>query len=164
MSARSWNSRQVANIGALLVLVVVAAFVAPALATDANPTVRHAAKASHIVRYEGKVETGGQLHFKAVKTDGRIVEVRRFGWGGVPITCEGGDTAHGGVMRGSMRVKKRRFAKVTRHNTFGDATHKVDGRFIRKHRAKGHLRVIGNFHGPYFHCDTGTLTWRAKRQ
>ena len=132
-------------------LIVALAFAAAAVAS-----IRH---------YHGHVREGGSLKFRTKVRDDETIKVKRFVFNRVPMECDNGASTVGD--RGSppppMRVNQE-------HRFHGDFTsgngHKrlrIRGR-LRHHdqKARGTLRVTGDFGGGATHCDTGKTHWHAK--
>jgi hypothetical protein len=132
-------------------LVVALAFAAAAIAS-----IRH---------YHGAVREGGSLKFQTKFRHGETIKVKKFVFRHVPMKCDDGASTVGNV--GSpppaMRVNQE-------HRFHGDFTSengqkrlRIRGR-LRHHdqRARGRLRVTGDFGGGATNCDTGRTHWRAK--
>ena len=111
--------------------------------------------------FAGSVEEGGLMAFKLKTEDGHKV-VKGFQWGkGVPATCEvGGETTLNGATGSAMRVRHGEFGAT---EDIGYAIQKVAGEFRTRHKAKGTLRVRGDFVDTE-NCDTGRLHWTATDQ
>jgi hypothetical protein len=111
--------------------------------------------------FSGSVEEGGLMTFKLKTEDGHKF-VKGFQWGkGVPATCDvGGDTTLNGASGATMRVRHGEFGTT---DDIGYAIQKVAGEFKSRHKAKGTLRVRGDF-VEHEGCDTGRLHWTATDQ
>jgi hypothetical protein len=132
-------------------LIVALAFAAVAVAS-----IRH---------YHGAVDGGGSLRFKTKVRHGETIKVKRFVFNHVPMECDNGASEVGDV--GSppppMRVNQE-------HRFHGDFTSgngrkrlRIRGK-LRRHdrKARGILRVTGDFGGGATNCHTGKTRWRAK--
>jgi hypothetical protein len=136
-------------IGAALIVVLVFAAVAVA-------AIRH---------YHGTVKEGGNLKFQTKVRDGETLKVKRFVFKRVPMQCDNGASTVGdaGTPPPAMRVgDKGRF-----HGDFTSANGRkrlrIHGRFRDDdQKARGTLRVTGNFGGGATNCDTGRAHWRVK--
>ncbi|OLE35245.1 MAG: hypothetical protein AUG48_11270 [Actinobacteria bacterium 13_1_20CM_3_68_9] len=116
--------------------------------------------------YEGTVDQGGTTRFLTKVRHGETVKVRRFVFNHVPMQCDNGPSTVGdvGTPPPGMKVNARhRF-----HGNFtsgGGRKHlHIDGK-LRHHdrKAKGTLRVRGDFGGSSTNCDTGSDDWSAAR-
>ena len=124
-----------------------------------------AAAVANIRHYHGAVNGGGSLRFETKVRHGETIKVKRFVFRHVPMECDDGASTVGdvGSPPPAMRVNEK-------HRFHGDFTsgngHKrlrIRGR-LRDHgqKARGTLRVTGNFGGGATHCDTGKTRWHAK--
>jgi hypothetical protein len=132
-------------------LIVALAFAAAAVAS-----IRH---------YHGAVDGGGSLRLQTKVRHGETIKVKEFVFSHVPMECDDGASTVGDV--GSppppMRVNQE-------HRFHGDFTsgngHKrlrIRGRLRHnEQKARGTLRVTGDFGGGATNCDTGKAHWRAK--
>jgi hypothetical protein len=137
--------------GAALTLTLVFAAIAVA-------SIRH---------YRGAVEEGGSVRFETKVRNGEPIKVRRFVFNRVPMECDDGASTVGdvGTPPPAMRVNAE-------HRFHGDFTSaqgrkrlRIRGRFRDGERkARGTLRVWGDFGGGATNCDTGRTHWRAKRR
>jgi hypothetical protein len=118
-----------------------------------------------IRHYHGSVNGGGNLKFKAKVRDGETVKVKRFVFKRVPMECDDGASTVGyaGNPPPPMRVNQNgRF-----HGDFRSANGR---KRLRIHgevkdddqKARGALRVTGDFGGGSTNCDTGRTRWRAR--
>ena len=97
---------------------------------------------------------------------GKTIKVRQFVFNHVPMQCDDGASTVGdvGTPPPAMRVNsKHRF-----HGNFtssgGRKQLHIDGRLKdHGHKARGTLRVKGDFGGGATNCDTGRDHWSAKR-
>ena len=132
-------------------LIVMLAFAAAALAS-----IRH---------YHGHTEGGGKIRFVTKVRDGETTKVRRFVFTRVPMRCDDGASTVGdaGSPPPPMRVNdEHRFhGKFT--SPSGRKHFSIRGR-LRDHgqKARGILRVNGDFGGGATNCHTGKTHWRAK--
>lgn len=138
--------------------IVIAAtlIVALALAAVAVASIRH---------YHGAVKEGGNLRFKTKVQDGETIKVKKFIFNRVPMECDDGASTVGdtGTPPPPMRVNRR-------HRFHGDFTTpngrkrmRIRGRFRDDdQKARGTLRVTGDFRGGATNCDTGRVHWHAK--
>jgi hypothetical protein len=119
-----------------------------------------------IRHYEGTVEQGGTTRFVTKVRHGETIKVRHFVFNQVPMQCDDGASTVGdvGTPPPAMRVN----ARHKFHGNFtsgGGRRHlHIDGK-IKHHgsKAKGTLRVRGDFGGGATHCDTGKDDWSAER-
>jgi hypothetical protein len=120
-----------------------------------------------IRHFEGTVDEGGTTRFVTKVRHGETIKVKRFVFNHVPMQCDDGASTVGdaGTPPPAMRVNsKHKF-----HGNFtsgGGHRHlHIDGK-LRRHgrKAKGTLRVRGDFGGGATNCDTGTDHWSAKRR
>jgi hypothetical protein len=138
--------------------IVIAAtlIVALVLAAVAVASIRH---------YHGHVREGGNLKFKTKVRDDETIKVKRFVFKNVPMECDNGASTVGdaGTPPPPMPVNdEHRF-----HGNFtslnGRKHLRIHGRFKDDdQKARGTLRVTGNFGGGATNCDTGKTHWRAK--
>ena len=132
-------------------LIVALAFAATALAS-----IRH---------YHGAVREGGNLRFETKVRDGETIKVKRFVFNRVPMQCDDGASTVGdvGSPPPAMRVNQE-------HRFHGDFTSgngrkrlRIRGRLSHHdQKARGILRVSGDFGGGATNCATGKTHWRAK--
>ena len=133
-------------------LIVTLAFAAAALAN-----IRH---------YNGHTEGGGKVRFVTkVRADGVTTKVRRFVFTRVPMQCDNGASTVGdaGSPPPPMRVNgEHRFhERFTSPN--GRKHFAIRGRLTDDdQKARGILRVNGDFGGGATNCHTGKTHWRAK--
>ena len=120
-----------------------------------------------IHHYEGTVDEGGITRFVTKVRHGETIKVQRFVFNHVPMQCDDGASTVGDV--GSPPPAMPVNARHRFHGTFtsghGRQHLHIEGR-LRHHdrRARGILRVRGDFGGGSTHCDTGMDDWRAKRR
>jgi len=133
-------------------LIVTLAFAAAALAN-----IRH---------YHGHTEGGGKVRFVTkVRGDGEATKVRRFVFNRVPMQCDDGGSTVGdaGNPPPAMKVndENRFHGKFT--SPSGKKHFNIRGRLTDDdQKARGILRVNGNFGGGATNCHTGKTHWRAK--
>ena len=132
-------------------LIVALAFAAAAVAS-----IRH---------YHGAVNEGGSLGFQTKVRHGETIKVKTFVFKRVPMECDNGASTVGDV--GSppppMRVNQE-------HRFHGDFTSgngrkrlRIRGRLRDDdQKARGILRVSGDFGAGAANCHTGKTHWRAK--
>ena len=117
--------------------------------------------------FEGSVHQGGTVRFVTKVKRGKTVKVRRFVFNHVPLECDDGASTVGdvGTPPPAMKVNKRhRFHGNFTSSGGGKHLH-IDGKITRHGRkARGRLRVRGDFGGGATNCDTGTDRWSARRQ
>ena len=133
------------------VLIVALAFAAVAVAN-----IRH---------YHGTVEEGGSLKFRTKVRDDETIKVKRFVFKNVPMECDDGASTVGdaGTPPPPIRVNDE-------HRFHGDFTSANGRKRLRIHgrfkdddqKARGTLRVTGNFGDGTTNCDTGKTHWHAK--
>jgi hypothetical protein len=119
-----------------------------------------------IRHYEGTVDGGGITRFVTKVRHGETIKVKRFVFNHVPMQCDDGASTVGDVASPppAMRVNARhRF-----HGSFtsgGGSRHlHIQGRLRHQdERARGFLRVRGDFGGGATNCDTGKAHWHAAR-
>jgi hypothetical protein len=151
----------------LLVSVLVLATTVPATALAGGGTMEDGD--SKLARgapldWIGPVEAGGLVGFNVKKTN-RGKKVTRFAWGdGVPMTCNDGAQATSGHLTFGMKVKQGEF-RATAVSEGATATARVAGKFVKKRKAKGTLKVQGAVVGDdgvtHTGCNTGKLDWKA---
>ena len=120
---------------------------------------------ANIRHYHGKVEGGGHLRFVTKVRGDQTIKVKTFVFSRVSMRCDNGASTVGnaGSPPPPMRVNDE-------HRFHGDFTsrngHKrmrIRGRFKDDdQKARGSLRVTGDFGGGATNCDTGKTRWRAK--
>jgi hypothetical protein len=138
------------------IVIGVGLIVALAFAAVAVANIRH---------YHGHVRGGGKLRFETKVRHRETIKVKTFVFKRVPMECDNGASTVGDV--GSppppMRVNQE-------HRFHGDFTSgngrkrlRIRGR-LRDHdqKARGILRVSGDFGGGATNCHTGKAHWRAK--
>jgi hypothetical protein len=118
-----------------------------------------------IRHWNGSVNGGGDLKFQTVVRDGETFKVKRFVFRRVPMECDDGASTVGdaGTPPPPMRVNRN-------HRFHGDFTSangrkrlRIRGRLRdNDQKARGTLRVTGNFGGGSTNCDTGRTRWRAR--
>jgi opacity protein-like surface antigen len=138
------------------ILIGAGLIVALAFAATAVASVRH---------YHGAVDEGGSVRFQTKVRHGETIKVKAFVFNHVPMECDNGASTVGyvGSPPPAMRVNEE-------HRFHGDFTsgggHKrlrIRGR-LRDHeqKARGTLRVTGDFAGGATNCDTGKVHWHAR--
>jgi len=139
------------------ILICAVLIVALALSAVAVAAVRH---------YHGTVQAGGTLRFVTKVRHGKTIKVRRFVFKHVPMQCDNGASTVGNV--GTPPPAMRVNAQHRFHGNFTSAAGRkhlhIDGK-LKHHarKAKGTLRVRGDFGGSATSCDTGKDDWRAHR-
>jgi hypothetical protein len=118
-----------------------------------------------IRHYHGTVREGGDLRFVTKVRDGETIKVKRFVFSGVPMECDNGSSTVGdaGSPPPAMRVNdEHKFGgKFTSAN--GRKHLRIRGRFRNDdQKARGILRVTGDFGGGATNCATGKTHWHAK--
>jgi hypothetical protein len=115
--------------------------------------------------YQGTVGGGGAIHFRAVVTNGQIVEVKALGWRRVPIACQQGKFPfRGGFVGETFPVEAGAFRAHGDAGTTYVSRAKVVGHFRRQgQRAAGTLRIHGDLDAHHTNCDSGLRRWWAKR-
>ena len=118
-----------------------------------------------IRHYHGSVNGGGSLKFKTKVRHGETIKVKRFVFKRVPMECDDGASTVGyaGDPPPPMRVNHN-------HRFHGDFTSANGRKRLRIHgrfrdddqKARGTLRVTGDFGGGSTNCDTGRTRWRAR--
>jgi hypothetical protein len=139
--------------------VLICAGVAAALAmpTTTVAAVRH---------FHGAAHHRGAISFTARIWHGRVRRVAvGFAWKNLPVRCAEGHSDTDGRFTRSMRVHHRRFHGTGRtHTQAGWVIARVTGRFARHpRRARGTIRVHGDFGTRATSCDTDRERWRAHR-
>jgi len=120
---------------------------------------------ANIRHYHGTVKEGGKLRFETKVRDHETIKVKRFVFKRVPMECDNGASTVGdvGSPPPAMRVNRE-------HRFHGDFTSGNGRKRLRIHgklrdddqKARGTLRVTGDFGGGATNCDTGRAHWRAK--
>ena len=124
-----------------------------------------AAAFANIRHYHGTTQGGGHLRFVAKVRHGETVKVKSFVFEHVPMKCDDGASTVGdaGSPPPPMSVNdEHRF-----HGKFSSASGRkhlrIRGRLKADDRkARGFLRVSGDFGGGATNCHTGKTHWRAK--
>jgi hypothetical protein len=142
------NSKHLRRAGSIAAAAVVMALAAPALAGAAT--------------YGGTFEGGGTVNLKTVKTNGKIVGVKDFGWKSLPTECTQGPFSYSGGLPFSLDVRNRAFAIKA---TGVGVVQAVTGKFTNHRRkASGTLNVYGALGLGHSNCSTGLLQWSASRR
>ena len=121
---------------------------------------------ANVRHFEGTVDQGGTIRFVTKVRHSKTIKVRQFVFKHVPMQCDDGASTVGdvGTPPPAMRVNsKHRF-----HGNFTSSGGKkqlhINGRIKdRGTKARGTLRVKGDFGGGSTNCDTGRDHWSAKR-
>jgi hypothetical protein len=119
-----------------------------------------------IRHFEGTVREGGTTRFVTKVQHGETVKVRQFVFNHVPMQCDDGASTVGdvGTPPPAMRVNSHHKFHGNFTSSGGRKQLHISGR-IKHHgrKARGTLRVKGDFGGGATNCDTGRDHWRAKR-
>ena len=127
-----------------------------AFATVAFANLRH---------YHGKVAGGGELRLVTKVRDGETIKVKRFIFNRVPMECDDGASTVGdvGTPPPPMRVNEEHRFHGDFNSPSGAKRLRIRGRLKNDdEKARGTLRVTGDFGGGSTNCDTGKTRWRAK--
>ena len=120
---------------------------------------------ANIRHYHGNVDGGGKLNFEAKVRDGDAVKIKRFVFNRVPMECDDGASTVGDV--GSppppMRLDDENRFSGRFTSPSGRKHLRIRGRLTDgEEKARGRLRVRGDFGGSATNCDTGRTQWRAR--
>jgi hypothetical protein len=132
-------------------LIVALAFAATAVAS-----IRH---------YHGAVDEGGSLRFETKVRHGETIKVKNFVFNRVPMECDDGASAVGdvGSPPPAMRVNEQHEFHGNFTSAHGRKHLRIRGKFKDDdQKARGTLRVRGDFGGGATNCTTGKVQWRAK--
>ena len=122
--------------------------------------------AAGVPQFQGRDRDGGTVSFKVKVWHGHFKKVAAgFAWKNLDVDCHQGWSQTDGSFTRRMRVRHGRFHGTGRTDTAGGVViAKVSGRFARHgNRARGKIRVRGNFNAGATSCDTGRDRWRAHR-
>jgi hypothetical protein len=122
-----------------------------------------AATSAKAPKYEGPIfDSTGRVEFKLKREEGKLY-VMHFHVDDLPYTCANGTTRSRDFGIRRMRVKKRRFGKMTYFGNFRGTEHAVvDGRLRRNGRARGTVFYTNGFDGVAL-CESGEMGWSAER-
>jgi hypothetical protein len=118
-----------------------------------------------IRHYHGNVNGGGKLRFETKVRDGETVKVRRFVFRRVPMECDDGASTvrNVGSPPPPMRVNDNGRFHGDFRSANGRKRLRIHGRFKDDdQKARGTLRITGNFGGGSTNCDTSRTRWRAR--
>jgi hypothetical protein len=125
-----------------------------------------AATSAGVPDYQGRDRDGGTVSFETKVKQGRVKRVAvGFAWKNLNVRCHEGWSQTDGSFTRRMPVRHRRFHGIGRTHTEGGVViARVRGRFARRGgKARGMIRVRGNFNAGATSCDTGRDHWKAHR-
>jgi hypothetical protein len=116
--------------------------------------------------YEGTVQEGGTVRFATKVRHGETIKVKRFVFNRVPMECDNGTSTVNdvGTPPPAMKVNDRHKFHGSFESGGGRKHLYIRGKLKRHDRkAKGVLRVTGDFRGAATNCNTGKTHWSARR-
>jgi hypothetical protein len=118
-----------------------------------------------IRHWHGSVSGGGGLKFNTKVRDGETIKVKRFVFRRVPMQCDDGASTVGyaGNPPPAMRVNENHRFSGNFPSANGRKRLRIRGQLRdNDQKARGWLRVTGDFGGSSTNCDTGRTRWRAR--